>query len=103
MMKRFKNDPYLVSAAYNAGPEVVAAWAGTSGATADPVLFVETIPYRETRGYVKKVLRNYAEYRRIYGRKDLAAPLPLSGPVDMGTGGVKTGDVRLCGFPGRCP
>ena len=103
LMKRFKNDPYLVSAAYNAGPEVVATWAGINGATADPVLFVETIPYRETRGYVKKVLRNYAEYKRIYGRMDMAAPRTLSDAAIQGAGGVSTGTMRLCGFPGRCP
>jgi soluble lytic murein transglycosylase len=103
LMKRFKNDLYLVSAAYNAGPEVVAAWAGVSRGAADPVMFVETIPYRETRGYVKKVLRNYAEYRRIYGRTDLAAPLPLSGPANQGAGGAGTGDDRPCGSTGRCP
>jgi soluble lytic murein transglycosylase len=103
LMKRFKNDLYLVSAAYNAGPEVVSAWAGVSRKTADPDMFVETIPYRETRGYVKKVLRNYAEYRRIYGRADLAVPFPLSGPAARGNGGTNTGDVRLCGAMERCP
>jgi len=103
LMKRFKNDLYLVSAAYNAGPEVVAAWAGAAKGTADPVLFVETIPYRETRGYVKKVLRNYAEYRRIYGRADLAAPPTLSGTATPVAGGKRTGDMRLCGSMERCP
>ena len=103
LMKRFKNDPYLVSAAYNAGPEVVATWSGAGRGTADRDMFVETIPYRETRGYVKKVLRNYAEYRRIYDKTDLAAPLRLSSPANQGAGGARTGDVRLCGFPGRCP
>lgn len=103
LMKRFKNDLYLVSAAYNAGPEVVAAWAGAGRGTADRDMFVETIPYRETRGYVKKVLRNYAEYRRIYGRTDLAAPLPLSGPASQGAGEMRNGGIRLCGSPGRCP
>lgn len=103
LMKRFKSDLYLVSAAYNAGPEVVAAWVGAGRGAADRDLFVETIPYRETRGYVKKVLRNYAEYRRIYGRTDLSAPLSLSGPAGPGVGGATIGDVRLCGSPGRCP
>jgi len=103
LMKRFKNDLYLVSAAYNAGPEVVATWAVSNGAAADPVLFVETIPYRETRGYVKKVLRNYAEYKRIYGRTDVVSPRTLSGAATQGAGGANSGAIRLCGFPGRCP
>ena len=75
LMKRFRNDLVLVSAAYNAGPEVVAGWSGRKGAASDPDAFVETIPFMETRGYVKKVLRNYAEYKRIYGRTDLTSPL----------------------------
>ncbi len=53
---------------------------------ADRDVFVESIPFSETRGYVKKVLRNYAEYKRIYGKAGLAT-LPsatrdaVSGPV----------------------
>ena len=68
-----------MSAAYNAGPEAVAGW-NTTGASDDPVAFVETIPYMETRGYVKKVLRNYGEYRRLYGGAG-AASLPPVSPV----------------------
>jgi len=68
LMKRFKNDPLLVAASYNAGPEAVAGWISKNGYTSERDLFVEAIPFAETRGYVKKVLRNYAEYRRIYGR-----------------------------------
>ncbi len=67
LMKRFKNDPLLVAAAYNAGPEAVAAWLAKYGYQGEHEAFVEAIPFAETRGYVKKVLRNYAEYKRIYG------------------------------------
>ncbi len=75
LMKRFKNDPLLVAAAYNAGPEVVAAWINRNGYQGDRDMFVELIPFSETRGYVKKVMRNYAEYKRIYGRNTgMAAP-----------------------------
>lgn len=66
LMKRFKNDPLLVAAAYNAGPEAVQAWITKNGYRGQRDLFVELIPFSETRGYVKKVLRNYAEYKRIY-------------------------------------
>jgi soluble lytic murein transglycosylase len=68
LMKRFKNDPLLVAAAYNAGPEAVSAWIAKNGYQGRQEDFVEAIPFAETRGYVKKVLRNYAEYRRIYGK-----------------------------------
>ena len=54
-------------AAYNAGGTPVARWRKRPG-TADPELFVERIPYDETRDYVRIVSRNQAFYRRIYER-----------------------------------
>ena len=73
LMQRFKNDPVFVAAAYNAGPEAVQGWITKNGYHGERDLFVEMIPFSETRGYVKKVMRNYAEYKRIYGRAtDLA-------------------------------
>jgi len=50
-----------VIASYNAGPVPVAAW-NTRFDQSDPLLFIETIPYWETRGYVPIVLRNYWIY-----------------------------------------
>ncbi len=73
LMKQFKGDPLLVAAAYNAGPDAVTAWLTKYGSNRDRDAFVEEIPYAETRGYVKKVLRNYGEYRRIYGKPDASA------------------------------
>jgi soluble lytic murein transglycosylase len=75
LMKRFKGDPLLVAAAYNAGPEAVTAWLAKNGYLGERDAFVETIPFAETRGYVKKVLRNYAEYKRIYTRPKDSAQL----------------------------
>ncbi|HKS25584.1 MAG TPA: transglycosylase SLT domain-containing protein [Thermoanaerobaculia bacterium] len=52
-------------AAYNAGEDAVGKW--TAQTPVDDVdLFVESIPYAETRLYVKTVSRNRFEYRRIY-------------------------------------
>lgn len=73
LMKQFKGDPLLAAAAYNAGPEAVAGWIARYGYNGERDVFVETIPFMETRGYVKKVLRNYYEYKRIYGRTGLVA------------------------------
>jgi soluble lytic murein transglycosylase len=80
LMKRFKNDPLLVAAAYNAGPEAVQGWILKNGNIGERDLFVEMIPYSETRGYVKKVLRNYAEYKRIYTRNTGFSTFGLRGP-----------------------
>lgn len=68
LMTRFKGDPLFVAAAYNAGPEAVTGWLKGNGHITERDEFVESIPFSETRGYVKKVLRNYAEYKRIYGK-----------------------------------
>jgi soluble lytic murein transglycosylase len=90
LMKRFKGDPLLVAAAYNAGPEAVTGWMSRNGYNGERDAFVEMIPFTETRGYVKKVLRNYAEYKRIYGKAPGSAD---HGPQISGTGsGLRVDD-----------
>ncbi|GAA4740267.1 lytic transglycosylase domain-containing protein [Sphingomonas daechungensis] len=54
-----------IIAAYNAGPLPVARWAYM--APADPLLWIESIPYWETRYYVPAVLRNLWVYQGIAG------------------------------------
>ena len=58
-----------VIAAYNAGPNAVARWNIATRADSDPLLYIESIPYAETRGYVTTVLRNYWMYQRQSGEK----------------------------------
>ena len=65
LMQRYRN-PVLVLAAYNANPRAADRWL-TKLSGADPLLFIENIPYKETRAYVKLVLRNYFYYKRWYG------------------------------------
>jgi soluble lytic murein transglycosylase len=55
----------LAIAAYNAGEDVVGKWIAQAP-LGDIDLFIESIPYNETRLYVKSVTRNRFEYRRIY-------------------------------------
>ncbi|MHA6721251.1 lytic transglycosylase domain-containing protein [Sphingomonas sp. RS6] len=57
-----------VIAAYNAGPSPVEAWNQASRDGGDPLLYIESIPYWETRGYVMTVLRNYWMYELQEGR-----------------------------------
>lgn len=52
-------------AAYNAGASRVERWARKHG-TDDDEIFVERIPYRETRDYVRIVERNRELYRSLY-------------------------------------
>jgi soluble lytic murein transglycosylase len=58
-----------VIAAYNAGPTPVQLWNSMSRDGGDPLLYIESIPYWETRGYVMTVLRNYWMYEQQEGRK----------------------------------
>ncbi len=65
LVKQFTGNLMHVVASYNAGPKAVSRWIRRN-AGAKPEEFVELIPYRETRGYVKRVLRSYREYHRLH-------------------------------------
>jgi soluble lytic murein transglycosylase len=52
---RYNGSPWLGSAAYNAGPNRVDQWLAARGTLA-PDLFVATIPFKETREYVARVM-----------------------------------------------
>lgn len=75
MLKQFGH-PGLAAAAYNAGPGAVARWLLTSKGAFDE--FVETIPFQETRGYVKRVLRSYAAYAYLYEQQADSKALRVS-------------------------
>ncbi|MFS0771271.1 lytic transglycosylase domain-containing protein [Sphingomonas sp. 1P08PE] len=57
-----------VIAAYNAGPKPVGEWNSLVHDGGDPLLYIESIPYWETRGYVTTVLRNYWMYEAQGGK-----------------------------------
>jgi soluble lytic murein transglycosylase len=63
--QRYGGNSMLAVASYNAGPNAVAGWVEKKG-LGDPDEFVETIPYNETKGYVKSVFENYWNYMRLY-------------------------------------
>ncbi len=55
LAKRFSNHPMLIAAAYNAGPRQVVHWL-KDHPTRDIDLWIETIPWQETRNYLKNVM-----------------------------------------------
>jgi soluble lytic murein transglycosylase len=63
----------LAIASYNAGERAVGTWIEKTPVD-DIDLFVESIPYAETRLYVKTVTRNRNEYRRIYETRSSSNP-----------------------------
>jgi soluble lytic murein transglycosylase len=71
LVERFR-EPALAVAAYNAGPAPVATWAGARpGLPLDA--WVESIPWKETRQYVKVVLAEWDAYRAV--RAEPPAPV----------------------------
>jgi soluble lytic murein transglycosylase len=65
LLSRF-GDPLKAVAAYNGGESAVEKWQRRFGEL-EPDEFVESITYRETRDYVKRVMANYRQYVRVYG------------------------------------
>lgn len=72
-IRRFDGNTLLAVASYNGGPNAVQSWfqqhklAGNS----DFDIFVENIPYRETRDYVRKVFGSYWTYEQLYAGKKI--------------------------------
>ena len=81
LLGRFK-DPAIAVAAYNAGPRAVAPW--VKAAVGLPLdVFVEEIPFKETRKYVKIVVGSWSAYRLLSGAE---APTLNEQVPEPGTG-----------------
>lgn len=67
MLQRFGGSYEIALAAYNAGPNRVARWLETTGdprsGKIDMVDWIESIPFRETRNYVQRIMEGLAVYR----------------------------------------
>jgi soluble lytic murein transglycosylase-like protein len=60
------NDLILLGIAYNAGPAYVPKWRREIKAADDPLLFLASLPVRETRVFVERVLTNYWIYQQRF-------------------------------------
>ena len=85
-----------VAVAYNAGPGRVGPWRASLPLEMDD--FVEAIPFKETKGYVQGVIRNSAQYRRLYDENGAFKPnvgtRPLRAEIDS-----RTPDQTAVDFP----
>ncbi|HKK51042.1 MAG TPA: lytic transglycosylase domain-containing protein, partial [Myxococcota bacterium] len=64
LSQRFPDRLSASIASYNAGPHVVSDWVAADDRPDDE--WVESIPYSQTRSYVKRVMRSLQAYRRLY-------------------------------------
>jgi len=65
VLETLDNQPVLASAGYNAGPGRARAWRPLE--EMEGAIYSETIPFNETRDYVKKVMTNAVYYARAFG------------------------------------
>ncbi|MEE8516724.1 MAG: lytic transglycosylase domain-containing protein [Alphaproteobacteria bacterium] len=66
--KAISGDVILVTAAYNGGPGNLMKWQRRLGRGNDPLMFIESIPSRETRIFIERVLANFWIYRNRLGQ-----------------------------------
>ncbi len=67
LLRRYDGHKDLALAGYNAGPARADRWRRELNHGRDTDAFRDAIPFDETRGYVRVVLRNHAIYERLYG------------------------------------
>jgi soluble lytic murein transglycosylase-like protein len=63
-----QGDLILAAAAYNAGPGKLAKWRTTLPYDSDPLLFIESLPSKETRNFVQRVLSSMWIYQQKLGQ-----------------------------------
>lgn len=83
------NHPVLASAAYNAGPGRARKW--RADRPLEGAIYAETIPFNETRDYVKKVMSNSVYYAALFSEKpqSLKARLGIVRPKGNGDAGAE--------------
>lgn len=69
VLKDLDGSQAMATAAYNAGPGRPRAWRATLTRSVEGAIFAETIPFSETRGYVKNVLSNATYYAALFEGK----------------------------------
>ena len=89
VLESLDNHPVLASAAYNAGPGRARKW--RAEAPLEGAIYTETIPFSETRDYVKKVMSNSVYYSALFDGKPQTLKSRL-GVIAPRTGGEAKGD-----------
>lgn len=79
LLEKYEGNRILAAAAYNAGPHRVAKWLSDEGKERPYDVWIETIPFHETRGYVQNVLC----FSVIYGYR-LGQPTSFVSELEAG-------------------
>ncbi len=77
----FEGSIPLSCAGYNAGPSRAVLWRSRLTKTVEGAIFAETIPFTETRGYVKHVAANTAQY--MFGKPDRKTLTEILGKISL--------------------
>jgi len=91
VMESLDNHPVLASAAYNAGPGRARRW--QADRPLEGAVYAETIPFNETRDYVKKVMSNAVYYSALFNGQ------PQSIKNRLGTIAPRTADTKAEELP----
>jgi soluble lytic murein transglycosylase len=93
LLDRYNENQVLASGAYNAGPHVVDRWM-RDRTVSDPAIWIDTLPYYETRDYIPRVLAFTTIYawRLQQPVQRLSARMPALDSVSNG-GTMKPGDT----------
>ena len=80
IFRQLRENPVLATAAYNAGPLRVESWLPEKQQEAD--IWIETVPYKETREYLKRVLAYTVIYNYRLGQDPVHLPTPWLPPIE---------------------
>ncbi|MES9994246.1 MAG: transglycosylase SLT domain-containing protein [Candidatus Thiodiazotropha sp.] len=78
--RQLQESPVLATAAYNAGPHRVISWLPEKPQASD--VWIETVPFRETREYLKRVLAYTVIYSYRLGDLPIALPIEWLRPIE---------------------
>ncbi len=104
LVAEYRGSYILTLVAYNAGPRRVTEWIAAYGdprsAAIDPIDWVESIPFHETRQYVQKVLQNVHIYRSRLAPRTVTAmskDLKRGGAQGLTVASTSTVEPTACG------
>ena len=94
--KYIKGNLFKMMAAWNAGPGNLIKWNKSVNYNKDPLLFIESMPSKETRIFVERVMTNYWIYRARFGKPQYALESVLSGgwPIYKSDETMKLKDMK---------